>query len=180
MEPSSQSPGEASELPASSFCGIEGVLPSPPAGCLNREDAARRFGVAVGQLEEYTGEGLLISLKSSSGDPYYTDRDCEWCNTIKRLRAEAHLSFARIRSLITSRCTCWKFRHCGFQGGNECPVTSDASQPCWVNRARWSVLVSYPCYCCIVYRSVPKCEALRAVLDLPLKERSQRDDCGGG
>jgi len=167
MEPCSQSPGEASELPASLGYGIEGLLPSPPVGCLNSEDAARHFGLTINQIEEYTREGFLIPLQSSSGDPYYTDRDCEWSNTIKRLREEAHLSFSGIRSLITSRCTCWKLRHCEFHGKNECPVTRDPSEPCWVNRARWSVLLSHPCYCCIVYRSVPKCDALRAVLDLP-------------
>jgi len=169
MKPSSQSAREPSGLPASPGYGIEGLLPSPPAGCFNSEDAANRFGITVDQIEEYTREGLLVALQSSSGVPYYTDRDSDWSNTIKRLREEAHLSCDGIRSLIASRCTCWKFRHCEFHGKNECPVTSDPSQPCWVNRARWSVLVSHPCYCCIVYRSALKCEALRAALDLPLK-----------
>lgn len=165
MDSSSQLPREPSRLSASVSYGIEGPLPSPPVGCFNSEAAALRFGVPTDQLEAYVREGLLISLRSSSGAAYYTDRDCEWSNTIRRLREEAHLSLDGIRELLVSRCTCWKFRHCEFHGKNECPVTSDATEPCWVNRARWSVLVSHPCYCCVVYRSAPKCEALRAVLD---------------
>lgn len=145
--------------------GIESPLPHPPVGCFKIGVAASRFGVTADELKEYARAGLLISLKSNGGVAYYTDLDCQWINTVRRLREEAHLSLEGIRQLLVSRCTCWKFRHCDFHAKNECPVTTDPSKPCWVNRARWSVLVSYPCYCCIVYRSAGKCEALRAVLD---------------
>ncbi|MGA2002337.1 MAG: helix-turn-helix domain-containing protein [Terriglobales bacterium] len=156
--------------------GIEIGPPHPPDDCFRRDVAARRFDVSVNQLKEYAREGLLISLKSRRGIPYYTDRDSRWASALKRLQEEAHLSCDGIRQLLVSRCTCWKFRHCEFHGKAECPVTTDPSKPCWVNRAKWSVLVSHPCYSCIVYRSAPECEALRAALDVPASVTPQTVD----
>lgn len=180
MDSSSQLPDEPSGFSDSVSYGIEGTLPTPPVGCFDSATAAQRFGVTVDQIEEYARAGLLISLKSSSGDSYYTDRDGEWCSTLRRLHEEAQVSSDGIRTLLVARCTCWKFRHCEFHAKSDCPVTSDLSQPCWVNRARWSILVSQPCYSCIVYRSAPKCEALREVLDVRPTGQPETDSrCGG-
>lgn len=145
--------------------GIEVPLPGLlPDRCFRLDVAVRRFGVSADELKKYTHEGLVLSLKSSRGVLYYTDRDCGWIHTIRRLRKEAGLSFDDIRRLVVSRCACWTIRHCGFQSKEECPVIADPSKPCWVNRAKWSMLVSCPCYSCSVYRSAPECEALRGVL----------------
>ncbi len=145
--------------------GIESPLPHPPDGCFGIEVAARQFEVSAGQLKRYVREGLLIPLKSRRGIAYYTGRDREWITTIGRLLEEAHLSFDEIRRLIVSRCTCWKIRHCDFHSKNECPLISDSSKPCWVNRYRCPVLCSYPCYSCTVYRSAPQCDALKEALN---------------
>ena len=160
--------------------GIESPPPRPPEGCFGLEAAARHFGVRASQLKECTREGLLLSLKSSRGKLYYTDRDYEWIHTLRRLREEAHLSFEGIRTLLASGCTCWKVRHCDFHSKKECPVTSDPSKPCWINRGMWSVLASYPCYSCIAYRSAPQCEALRAVLNAHLSGASATAGDHGG
>jgi MerR HTH family regulatory protein len=144
--------------------GIEDSLPHPPAGCVTGDEAARHCGVAVEQIAEYEKEGLLISLPSGNGIPYYTEQDYSWIHTLTRLRVEAHLSFDEIRHLLTSRCGCWQFRHCGFHKTEGCPIMTDPSKPCWANRAKLSVLVSHPCYECVVYRSLSACAAVRSVL----------------
>jgi hypothetical protein len=160
--------------------GIESPLPHPPAGCLRIEAAASRFDISADQLKEYAHEGLLVSLKSSRGDLYYSDRDYRWIHTVRRLQEEAHLSFDGIRQLLVSGCACWKFRHCDFHSKNECPLITDPLKPCWVNRAMCPVLCSYPCYSCIVYRSAPDCEALRVVLNAPAPGmRPTAGHCGG-
>jgi MerR HTH family regulatory protein len=144
--------------------GIEDALPHPPAGCVTSEEAARHCGLALEEITQYEQEGLLISLRSGDGTSYYTEHDYPWIHTLKRLREEAHLSFAEIRHLLTSRCGCWQFRHCGFHKTEGCPIMTDPSRPCWANRAKLSVLVSHPCYECVVYRSLAACAAVRSVL----------------
>lgn len=144
--------------------GIDGPLTHPPSEWVTIDVAARRCSVPVEEIEEYTREGLLIPLKSDGGILHFTDLDYRWISTIKRLRDEAHLSFDGIRELLLGRCGCWKFRHCEFHNTKECPLTKDPSQPCWVNRASWHVLASYPCYSCLVYRTLPYCAGIGAVL----------------
>ncbi|HUB01877.1 MAG TPA: MerR family transcriptional regulator [Terriglobales bacterium] len=144
--------------------GIEDSLPHPPAGCVTSEEASRHCGASVDEITLYEKEGLLVSLPSGNGIPYYTEHDYSWIHTIKRLRVEAHLSFDDIRHLLVSRCGCWQFRHCGFHKTEGCPIMTDTSRPCWANRAKLSVLVSHPCYSCVVYRSLSACAAVRAVL----------------
>jgi len=144
--------------------GIECELPRPPAGCVTREEAARHCGVSVEEITQYEREGLLISLASADEFPYYTEHDYPWIHTLKRLCEEAHLSFDGIRSLLLSRCGCWQFRRCEFHNTKGCPIMTDPSRPCWDNRARWSVLMSHPCYECVVYRSLPACASVRSVL----------------
>jgi len=151
--------------------GIESPLSQPPT-CVTAEVAASRCNIAAEQIAEYAREGLLIPYKTSNGISYYTNLDYQWIVTIKRLREEAHLSFESIRGLVLGRCGCWKFRHCEFHTTRECPMTRDPSQPCWANRALWSVFVSYPCYSCLVYRTLPLCGAVRAVLHGSAPERS--------
>ena len=163
MKPSSQPLLEPDPSSDSIVYGIDSPLPHPPEGCFNTEVAESRFGVAATQLQEFVKEGLLIPVKSN-GVFYFTDRDGEWSNMLKRLRDEAHLSCADIRELIGSRCRCWQVRHCEFHARNDCPVNTDSSLPCWTNRAGWSVLLSHPCYCCVAYRSTPSCPGLRALL----------------
>ena len=160
--------------------GIESPPPRPPVGCLKIEAAARRFGVTPDQLKEYAREGLLVSLKSTRGDLYYSDRDYRWINTVRRLVEEAHLSPAGIRQLLVSGCVCWKLRHCGFHSKNECPLIADPSKPCWVNRALCLAVCSCPCYCCTVYRSAPECEALRAMLGPSASGTPPTDGYNGG
>lgn len=142
--------------------GIEPARPGPQEPCLGIETAAQQFGVSRDELERYAREGLLIPLKSASGATF-TERDYRWIATIKRLRQEARLSFEDIRQLL-ARCSCWKLRHCDFHSKQSCPLTKDLTKPCWMNRAMLSVLCSYPCYSCIVYRSAPDCEGIGAVL----------------
>lgn len=144
--------------------GIEDAVPHPSAGCVTSEEVARHCGVAVEEIIQYEQEDLLVSLPSGSGTPYYTEHDYAWIRTLKRLREETNLSFADIRHLLISRCACWQFRHCGFHQTEGCPIITDPSRPCWANRARLSVLVSHPCYSCVVYRSLSACAAVRSVL----------------
>ncbi|MGB9236734.1 MAG: helix-turn-helix domain-containing protein [Terriglobales bacterium] len=144
--------------------GIESPLTQLPAECVTSDVVASRCNVPVQQIEEYVREGLLIPLKSDRGVQYYTDLDYRWINTLKRLREESRLSFDGIRELLLARCGCWKFRHCEFHNTRECPMTRDSSKPCWANRSMWHVLVSYPCYSCLVYRTLPYCAGIGAVL----------------
>jgi len=143
---------------------IETPLVSPPVEWVTIDLAASRCHVPVEQIEGYVREGLLIPLKSKDGTLNFTDLDYPWINTLARLQREAQLSFDGIRNLILGRCGCWKFRHCEFHNTKECPMTKDPSKPCWVNRAAWHVLVSYPCYSCLVYRTLPYCASIGAVL----------------
>ncbi len=143
--------------------GIEGAYPNPQEKSLELKIAARQFGVSVEELEEYAREGILISLKTEGG-PSYTLSDYRWVATVRRLVREARLSFEDIRHML-ARCACWKFRHCDFHSRQNCPLIKDTTKPCWINRSAFSFLSSYPCYSCIVYRSAPDCENIRAVLN---------------
>jgi MerR-like DNA binding protein len=142
--------------------GIERAYPSPQEEALATETAARQFGVSVEELEQYTREGILISLKTDEG-ARYTLSDYRWVAMVRRLMREARLSFEDIRHML-ARCQCWKFRHCDFHSRQNCPLIKDTTKPCWINRSTCSFLTSYPCYSCIVYRSAPDCEGIRAVL----------------
>jgi len=144
--------------------GIDVPLTQPPSECVSIEVAANYSNVPVDQVKEYVREGLLIPLKSSNAILHFTDLDYRWIGTLKRLQDEAHLSFDGIRKLIIGRCGCWKFRHCEFHDTRACPMTRDPSQPCWANRAAWNVFVSYPCYSCLVYRTLPYCASIGAAL----------------
>jgi len=144
--------------------GIDSRLTKPPAECVSIHSAAVTCHTPVEQIEEYVREGLIIPLKSENGIKYFTDVDYQWIETLQRLQLEAHLSCEAIRSLMLGRCGCWKFRHCEFHNTNECPMTTDPSRPCWVNRASWHILASYPCYSCLVYRTLPYCAGIGTVL----------------
>jgi hypothetical protein len=137
-------------------------LTNPPAVTI--EVASDSCGVPVQLITEYVCEGLVIPLRSDSGTPYFSELDYLWITTLKRLQDEAHLSLGRIRELIQGRCACWKFRHCEFHNSKDCPMTSDPATPCWVNRASWHILASYPCYSCLAYRTLPYCAGIGAVL----------------
>ena len=144
--------------------GVESSLSFPLENRVTIETAAAHSGISVDELKEYEREGFLIPLESRDGTSYYTELDYGWMKILRRLREEAQLSPDAIRELLLTRCGCWKFRHCEFHNTKQCPLTLDASKPCWVNRKAWSVLASYPCYSCLVYRTLPLCGALRAVL----------------
>jgi len=144
--------------------GIDGLLTQPPAEWVTIDTASARCKVPIDQIEEYVQEGLLIPLKSNNGILHFTNLDYQWIDTLKRLQDEAHLSCDGIRKLILGRCGCWKFRHCEFHNTQECPMTRDPLKPCWANRAAWHVLASYPCYSCLVYRTLPYCAGVGAVL----------------
>jgi hypothetical protein len=143
--------------------GIEDMLPNPPSGCLGIHAAACHFNVSVELLREYACQGLLIPLISNRGVHHFTERDDIWIDTIGRLLHEAHLTFDGIRQHL-AQYPCWQIRHCDFRSKGLCPLISDPSKPCWVNRARCSLLCSYPCYSCSVYRSAPNCDSFRALL----------------
>jgi len=144
--------------------GIDGALTQPPSEWVTIDDAASRCNVPVHQIEEYVSEGLLIPLKANDGSLHFTNLDYRWIQVLKRLQDETDLFPDGIRKLVLGRCGCWKFRHCEFHNTQDCPMTKDTSKPCWVNRAAWHVLVSYPCYSCLVYRTLPYCAGIGAVL----------------
>jgi hypothetical protein len=159
--------------------GIDRTRPNPPHGCLRIGAAACRFDVSVEQLKAYSREGLLIPLQTSCGVHYYTDDDYLWISTIGHLLHEAHLSFGDIRQLLAQR-SCWQIRHCDFHTKGLCPLITDSSKPCWINRARCAVLCSYPCYSCTAYRSVPDWEVIRAFLSTPACDVSPANGYYGG
>ncbi len=143
-------------------CGIERAYTNQQEEVLEAEMAARQFGVSVEELEQYAREGIVISLKTEWG-ARYTLSDYRWVATVRRLVGEARLSFDDIRHML-ARCACWKFRHCDFHSRQNCPLIKDTDKPCWINRSKCSFLTSYPCYSCIVYRSAPDCDGIRAQL----------------
>src|ERR1700739_602329 len=103
-----------------------------PDGSLKIGAVARHFGISLDLLRLYEREDLLIPLKSPRGTRYFTEHDFVWIGTILRLVRQARLNFAGIRHLL-ALIPCWKIRNCGFDGKEACPVTSDATRPCWAN-----------------------------------------------
>ena len=122
---------------------------------------AKHFKVSVDLLRLYEREGILIPLKSEKGTRYFTEADFLWIGTILRLVREARLNFAGIRHLL-ALLPCYEIRKCGYEQKETCPITKDATTPCWNNRACCSNLQE--CYTCAVYRSAPACQNLRALL----------------
>jgi len=149
--------------------GIERAFLHHADGGFRVETAARHFHVTVAQLNQYAREGLLIPLKSTRGIQYYTDSDHLWVGNIGRLLHEAHLPFEDIRQAL-AQCPCWEIRGCDFHNKSQCPITTDLSKPCWVNRAMCSALSVHLCYSCAVYRSAPQCKALSAFLKAPVSQ----------
>jgi MerR family transcriptional regulator/heat shock protein HspR len=143
--------------------GVERKQGHLPNGSLKIGTVAQHFNVSVDLLRLYEREGLLIPMKSHRGTRYFTEHDYLWIGTILRLVREARLNFAGIRHLL-AMLPCWKIRNCGFESRRNCPVISDASRPCWANRAVCPVVSSQDCYFCQVYRSAPSCESFRALL----------------
>ena len=143
--------------------GMEKKQGHLPNGSVKIGAVARHFGVSVDLIRLYEREGLLIPLKSPRGTRYFTEHDFVWIGTILRLVREARLNFAGIRHLL-ALLPCWQIRKCGFESKKNCPVISDASRPCWANRASCPVVSTQDCYFCEVYRSAPNCENFRALL----------------
>jgi hypothetical protein len=134
-----------------------------PKGCLRIGLVARHFDVSPDLLRLYEHQGILISIKSSHGTRYFTDQDFPWIDMLLRLVRSAKVNLAAIRHLLV-QIPCWNIRHCGFEGRENCPIISDAAQPCWVNRSRCPVVCSQDCYFCPVYRSAPQLDTLIALL----------------
>jgi MerR family transcriptional regulator/heat shock protein HspR len=103
----------------------------------------------------------LIPIKSPKGTRYFTEADYVWIGTVLRLVREARLNFAGIRHLL-ALLPCYEIRNCGFEQKEKCPITKDATTPCWNNRACCSN--NAECYTCPVYRSAPACQNLKALL----------------
>jgi len=134
-----------------------------PDGSIKIGAVAGHFGISVDLLRLYQREGLLIPIKSARGTRYFTEHDYPWIATILRLVREAGLNLAAIRHMLATL-PCWCLRNCGFEGKRGCPVISDASQPCWSNRATCPVVCAQDCYFCSVYRSAPNCENFKVLL----------------
>lgn len=161
-----------------------------PNGTIKIGAVAKHFRISVDLLRLYEREGLLIPLKSPRGTRYYTLHDFQWIGTILRLVREARLNFAGIRRLL-ALLPCWEIRQCGHHRRIGCQYISDASRPCWANRAvccmpskaskaatdgTTAISAKPPaelaacrpgsedCYFCAVYRSAPSCENLKALL----------------
>jgi DNA-binding transcriptional MerR regulator len=134
-----------------------------PNNCYRGSTVARQLHISAELLREYEREGVLIPLKSPSGMSYFTKRDYVWIEAIGRLLHEAHLTFDDLRHAL-AECPCWNVRHCGFHSKKQCPLISDLSKPCWVNRAMCPGQCSCSCYLCAVYRSAPTCESLAELL----------------
>ncbi len=143
--------------------GVESAFSHPLEKGFRVETAARHFNLPARVLKEYVRQGLLIPLKWSQGEFYFTEKDSVWIDAITQLLDEGHLTYAGIRERLAC-CSCWQIRHCDFHGKDGCPLISDASKPCWVNRAKYTILCSYPCYGCRVYRSAPTCESFKGLL----------------
>lgn len=127
--------------------------------CYRGSTVAGQLHISAKLLREYEREGVLISLKSPSGTSYFTKRDYVWIETIGRLLHEAHLTFDDLQHALAEY-PCWNVRHCGFHSKKQCPLISDLSKPCWVNRAMCPGQCSCSCYSCAVYRSAATCESL--------------------
>lgn len=138
-----------------------------PAEAIKIGAAARHFGISVDLLRLYEREGLLIPMKSEKGTRYFSAGDLPWIGTILRLVREARLNFAGIRRLL-ALLPCWEIRGCPFPQRQQCPIITEASSPCWANRACACAGSSKECYNCPVYRSAPSCENLKALLTVPI------------
>lgn len=149
---------------------IAGSRVAPAAGAIKIGAVARHFSVSVDLLRLYEREGLLIPIKSQKGTRYFAERDFVWIGTILRLVREAGLNFAGIRRLL-ALLPCWEIRGCPYPRKQDCPVVSDATAPCWANRACACSGSSQECYSCPVYRSAPSCENLKALLASPVGSR---------
>jgi hypothetical protein len=134
-----------------------------PKGCLKIGVVARHFHVSVDLLRLYERQGVLISIKSSRGTRHFTEHDYPWIDMLLRLVREARVNLTAIAHLLV-QIPCWNIRHCGVEGRENCPIISDATKPCWVNRSKCPVVCSQDCYVCDVYRSAPQLESLTALL----------------
>jgi len=140
-----------------------------PNGAIKIGAVAKQFGVSVDLLRLYEREGLLIPLKSPRGTRYFTELDYPWITTLLRLVREARLNIAGIRRLL-ALLPCWQLRNCEYDRKADCPIMLDGSQPCWVNRKCCAGAQSQDCYFCVVYRSAPSCENLKALLASPVEK----------
>jgi len=112
-------------------------------------------------------KGALFRLRQRESTPhgtrYFTEHDCPRIDTLLRLVREARINLTVIRHLLV-QIPCWSIRQCGFERRESCPIISDTTQPCWVNRSKCPVVCSQDCYSCDVYRSAPQLETLASLL----------------
>ena len=140
-----------------------------PNGAIKIGTVAKHFAISVDLLRLYEREGLLIPIKSPRGTRYFTELDYAWIGTVLRLVREVRLNVAGIRRLL-ALLPCWQLRKCEFQKKAECPMIQDSSRPCWVNRLCCLGQKAQDCYFCVVYRSAPSCENLKALLVPPAEK----------
>jgi len=133
-------------------------------------DAARIVGVSVPTLRMYEREGLLIPIKSSAGTRYFDEDDIHWIRCIRRMITDVGLNIEGIRRLL-ALIPCWEVVGCSYAKTTGCIEVKNANSPCWVLKDSCEHIEK--CHDCPVYRYSVRCENIKHLIQIRLKDLSQ-------
>ncbi len=126
--------------------------------------AAKQLDIAVETIRMYEREGLLIPLRTATGQRVFSEHDLHWISCIRRLIKEKGLNIEGIRRLLALM-PCWDMKPCSLEDKSRCPAFMGVTQPCWTLKPDIpEVCRDADCRDCTVYRSAADCANLKALL----------------
>ncbi|MEO5377066.1 MAG: MerR family transcriptional regulator [Magnetococcus sp. DMHC-6] len=110
---------------------------------------AQQLGISIRTIHMYEREGLFIAYKNAAGTRYFSAKDVEWLQEIRRL-IKSSISIAGICRLL-SLIPCWEKKHCHYNEKRGCPVIVDHKRSCWSNKENMCGVSLQECRECEVY-----------------------------
>jgi MerR family transcriptional regulator/heat shock protein HspR len=140
---------------------------------------AQMLNVSVPTLRMYEREGILIPWKSSGGTRYFDDEDVQWIRCIRRMIVELGLNIEGIRRLL-ALIPCHEFRQCDEAQARHCPSYCGSSRPCWTNAGSSRRASPADCHDCPAYRNSIRCENLKGLFEVRLRQLAETDGAAAG
>jgi MerR family transcriptional regulator/heat shock protein HspR len=125
---------------------------------------AKRLNIAVETIRMYEREGLLVLMKTATGQRVFNEDDLHWISCIRRLIKEKKLNIEGIRRLLALM-PCWDMKPCSLKDKKRCPAYTGVTQPCWTLKPNIpEVCRNADCRECSVYQSAFDCTNLKSLL----------------
>lgn len=128
---------------------------------------AKHLGISIRTIHMYEREGLFIAYKNHAGTRYFSARDVQWLEEIRKM-IKSSISIAGMRALM-ALIPCWEEKQCKYRLNQDCPAITDHSTPCWSNKKNKCGKTGQECRECQVYEMRFSVGSLKSVVDIKLK-----------